>query len=102
MGNGVTKGLFVRIEALPGKEADVESFLQSGLSLVQQEPATTTWFAIRFGPSTFGIYDVFPDESGRDAHLSGPVAVALGENTGKLFEQPSMEQVDVIAAKLPQ
>jgi len=101
MANGVTKGLFVRIEALPGKEADVASFLQSGLSLVEQEPATTTWFAIRFGPSTFGIYDAFPDESGRDAHLSGAVAAALGENTGKLFEEPSIEQVDVIAAKLP-
>ncbi|MDQ3342469.1 MAG: hypothetical protein M3524_02670, partial [Actinomycetota bacterium] len=97
----VTKGLLVRIEALPGKEQEVADFLESGLSLVEQEPATTTWFAIRFGPSSFGIYDAFEDESGRDAHLSGQVAAALQENTSKLFDAPSIEPVDVIAAKLP-
>jgi len=97
----VTKGLFVRIEAQPGKEQEVADFLESGLSLVEQEPGTTTWFAIRFGPSSFGIYDAFEDESGRDAHLSGQVAAALQENTSKLFDAPSIEPVDVIAAKLP-
>ena len=69
--------LFVRLEAKPGKEADVENFLRSGLSIVQEEPATTAWFAIQMGPSTFGIFDAFPDESGRQAHLSGRVAAAL-------------------------
>jgi quinol monooxygenase YgiN len=98
----VTVGLLVRLEALPGREADVEKFLQGGLSLVQEEPATIAWFAIRLGPSTFGIFDVFPDESGRQAHLSGRVAAALKENASKLFAQPTIEQLDVIAAKLPQ
>lgn len=97
----VTVGLFVRIEAMAGKEADVEAFLEGGLSIVQQEQATTTWFAIRMGPSTFGIFDAFPDESGREAHLSGDVAAALMENTGKLYEEPVIEKVDVIAAKMP-
>ncbi|MFL5732104.1 MAG: putative quinol monooxygenase, partial [Chloroflexia bacterium] len=73
----VRVALFVRLEAKPGKEADVESFLRSGLSIVQEEPGTTTWFALRFGPSTFGIFDAFPDESGRQAHLAGRVAEAL-------------------------
>ncbi len=64
----VTKGLLVRIEANPGREADVEAFLNGGLELVLDEPATTAWFAIQLGPSTYGIFDVFPDEGGRDAH----------------------------------
>lgn len=98
----VTVALLVRLEARPGKEADVEAFLKSGLALVQEEPATTTWFAIRMGPATFGIFDAFPDESGRQAHLQGRVAAALGAKAGELLsEPPTMEQVDVLAAKLP-
>jgi hypothetical protein len=90
------------MEAKPGKEADVENFLRGGLSLVQQEPATTAWFGIRLGPSTFGIFDAFPDESGRQAHLSGKVAAALKEKTVELFAQPpTIEKIDVLAAKLP-
>jgi quinol monooxygenase YgiN len=73
----VNVALFVRLEAKPGKEADVEKFLRAGLPIVQEEPATTVWFALRLGPSTFAIYDAFPDESGRQAHLSGRVAAAL-------------------------
>jgi hypothetical protein len=70
--------------------------------VVQEEPATTAWFAIRLGPSTFGIFDAFPDESGRQAHLSGCVAAALTEKASELFAQPpAIEKVDVLAAKLP-
>jgi len=98
----VTVGLLVRIEALPGKEDEVKRLLEGGLALVQQEPATTAWFAIRLGPSTFGIFDVFPDESGREAHLSGRVAEALLGSVSTLIEQPNIEPVDVLAAKLPE
>lgn len=101
MAEPVTAGLLVRIEALPGREKDVEDFLQHGLTLVQDEPATVRWFAIRFGPSSFGIYDAFPDDSGRQAHLSGQVGQALADSTGTLFEQPTIEPVDVIAEKPP-
>ena len=97
----VTKGLLVRFDALPGKEDDVKEFLDSGRALVEAEPATTAWFAIRLGPSSFGIFDVFPDDAGRDAHLSGAVAAALGENTGKLFSEPTIEKLDVLGSKLP-
>lgn len=98
----VKLALFVRIEAKPGKEADVEKFLRDGLPLVQEEPKTTAWFGIRLGPSTFGIFDAFPDEAGRQAHLSGKVAAALQEKASELFEQPpTIEKVDVLAAKLP-
>jgi len=66
----VTVALWVRLEAKPGKEADVEAFLRAGLTLVEAEPATTAWFGIRLDQSTFGIFDAFPDEAGRSAHLS--------------------------------
>ena len=98
----VTVALLVRLEAKPGKEADVESFLRGGLPLAQQEPATTAWFALRLGPSTFGIFDAFPDEAGRQAHLSGQIAAALMAKASELLAQPpSIERVDVLAAKLP-
>jgi quinol monooxygenase YgiN len=98
----VKVALAVKLEAKPGKEAEVEKFLRDGLSVVQQEPATVAWFATRFGKSTFGIFDVFPDEAGRQAHLSGQVAAALVQKAPELFAQsPSIEKVEVIAAKLP-
>lgn len=99
----VKVGLLVRLEAKPGKEAEVESFLNSGLALVEEEPATIAWFAIRLGPTTFGVFDAFPDEAGRQAHLAGKVAAALMEKADELLAQPpTMERVDVLAAKLPQ
>ncbi len=98
----VKVALWVRLEAKPGKEADVESFLRGGLSLVQAEPATTAWFGLRLGPSTFGIFDAFPDEAGRNAHLSGRVAAALMAKASDLLAQPpTIEKIDVLAAKLP-
>ena len=98
----VTVGLLVRLEAKPGKEKEVESFLTGALPLAQQEPDTTAWFAIRLGPSTFGIFDVFPNDSGRQAHLSGPIAAALMEKASELLARPPViEKVDVLASKLP-
>ena len=98
----VNVGLFVRLEAKPGKEVEVEKFLRGGLPVVQEEPATVAWFALRLGPSTFGIFDVFADEAGRQAHLSGRVAAALKERASELFARsPAIESVEVLADKLP-
>jgi quinol monooxygenase YgiN len=98
----VSVALLVRLEAKPGKEGEVESFLRSGLAIVQGEPATIAWFAIRFGPSTFGIFDAFPNDAGRQAHLSGRVAAALMAKASDLLSKPpSIEKVDVLAAKVP-
>jgi quinol monooxygenase YgiN len=100
--NMVKVGLYVRLEAKSGKEADVEAFLRSGLALVEQEPGTTAWFAIRMGASTFGIFDAFPDEAGRQAHLAGRVAAALMAKAPELLAKPpNIEKIDVLAAKLP-
>src|SRR5829696_5399949 len=98
----VKVALLVRLEAKPGKEAEVETFLNGGLALVQEEPDTIVWFAIRMGQSTFGIFDAFPDDSGRQAHLTGRVAAALMANASELLaEPPVIEKVDILAAKLP-
>ena len=98
----VTVGLLVRLAARPGKEEEVERFLESGVEIVQREPATTAWFALRLGPSSFGIFDVFPDEEGRRAHLAGRVAAALGSRASELLVRPpDIEAVDVVAVKLP-
>ena len=95
-------GLLVTLEAKPGKEADVKSFLESGAALVEEEPDTIAWFAIQVGLSTFGIFDAFEGDSGRDAHLNGKVAAALMENAAELLsEDPKIEKVDVLADKLP-
>jgi quinol monooxygenase YgiN len=97
----VKVALFVRLEAKPGKEQEVADFLRGGLAIVQEEPATVAWFALQMGPSTFGIFDAFPDEAGRQAHLSGKVAAALMAKAPDLLaEPPSIEKVDLLAVKL--
>ena len=94
--------LFVRLEAKPGREAEVESLLRGGLPMVQREPQTTSWFGMRLGPSSFGIFDTFPDNSGRETHLAGRVARALQERGHDLFARvPVIERIDLLACKLP-
>jgi quinol monooxygenase YgiN len=98
----VSVALGVLLEAKPGKESEVEDFLRGGLAIVQQEPATIAWFALRLGPTKFGIFDAFPDEAGRQAHLSGQVAAALmAQAPDLLAEPPAIHKVDVLAAKVP-
>jgi quinol monooxygenase YgiN len=92
--------LFVRLEAKPGKENDVAAFLEQGLSLARQEATTPIWFALRFSESTFGVFDAFADESGREAHLHGPIAQALMASADELFVRPpSIERIEVLGLK---
>ena len=94
-------GLLATLKAKPGKEDEVASFLASALPLANQEAKTVVWFAFRLGPSTFGIFDAFGDESGRAAHLGGPIAAALMSKAEELLaEPPKIEKVDLLAAKL--
>lgn len=96
-------GLFVRLEAKPGKENDVADFLEQGLQLANQEATTLLWFALRLGPTTFAIFDAFADESGRETHLNGPIAKALMAHAPDLLaEPPSIERTEFLGAKLPQ
>jgi quinol monooxygenase YgiN len=96
------KALWVVLEAKPGQEAQVEKFLQAGQVLVEAEPKTMSWFAIKIGPSRYGIFDTFADDSARDAHMNGKVAQALKEKADELLAKPpSIDKIDVIASKLP-
>jgi quinol monooxygenase YgiN len=98
----VKLSLFVRLEAKPGKEAAVAKFLETGLQLSREEATTPVWFALRFGPSTFAIFDAFEDEAGRQAHLSGRIAQALMANASELLaEPPKIERAEVLGVKLP-
>lgn len=99
----VRVALLVRLQAKPGKETEVARFLEGGLALANQEASTPIWFALRLGPATFGIFDAFADEAGRKAHLAGQIAAALMAKAPELLtEPPQIEQVDVLAAKIPQ
>lgn len=98
----VHAGLLLRLEARPGKEDEVAAFLASSLPLIQAEPDTTAWFGFRLGPATFGIFDAFPDEAGRQAHITGAVADILRATWSDLLASPpTVERVDILAAKLP-
>ncbi len=97
----VKVALLARLVAKPGKEEEVAAFLAGALPLAQAEAETTVWFALRFGPGEFGIFDAFPGEAGRKAHLDGPIAAALMAKAGELLAKPPViEQVDLLAAKL--
>ena len=94
--------LFARLEAKPGKENEVARFLEAGLSMARQEPTTPLWFALRLGPTTFGVFDAFADESGRQTHLNGPIAKALMAKAPELFARaPAIEPLEVLGVKQP-
>jgi quinol monooxygenase YgiN len=96
----VKVALLARLEAKPGQEAAVEAFLKSALPLAQAEAGTVSWYALKLGPSTFGIFDTFEAEAGRQAHLSGPIASALMANAAELLSTPPViEQVELLAVK---
>jgi quinol monooxygenase YgiN len=97
----LTRSLFVRLDARPGREDEVAAFLARGLALAREEAATPVWFALRLGPSTFGVFDAFHDEAGRQGHLQGPIAAALMANAPELLASPpSIEPMDVLGSKV--
>ncbi|MEO8412862.1 MAG: antibiotic biosynthesis monooxygenase [Ginsengibacter sp.] len=92
--------LLARLEAKPGKEEAVEEFLKNALPLAEDEINTIEWFALRIGPLTFGIFDTFNDEDGREAHLKGKIAAALMEHAADLLSAaPVIEKVELLAIK---
>ncbi len=96
----VKYALLARVEAKPGKENDVENFLKGALPLAQKEPGTRTWYSWKIDAKTFGIFDTFDDEAGRNAHLSGEIAKALMANADTLLAKPPViEKLEILAAK---
>ena len=99
----ISLGLFVRLEAKPGKEDEVAAFLAQGLQLAKQEATTELWFSLRLSPSTFAVFDAFANEAGRQTHLNGPIAKALMEIAPKLLAvPPTIEKTEILGAKLAQ
>jgi quinol monooxygenase YgiN len=94
-------GLLLTVEAKPGREDEVAQLFAGALPIVEDEPATIAWFAIRLGPSTFGVFDAFPDDEGRQVHLNGRVPTALSDNADLFASEPEIRTVDVLADKLP-
>jgi quinol monooxygenase YgiN len=96
----ISKALFVRLEARPGKEQAVADFLVSGLEMANREMTTPIWFALKLSPTTFGIFDAFADEEARRAHLTGSIANALMAHADELLASPpSIESIDVLGMK---
>src|SRR5687767_10147478 len=95
-----TRGLFATLEAASGKEDELERLLVGAQSIVEAEPKTTSWFALRMGRGEYGIFDAFPDGAGRDAHLQGGVVAALRDHADLLEGEPEIEKVDVLADKV--
>lgn len=95
--------IWAQIDAKPGKEEEVEEFLKSAQPLAEKEQATLTWYAVKIGPSSYGIFDTFVNEAGREAHLNGDIAKALfSESTLALLAgTPRVHKIDVLAAKGP-
>ena len=92
--------LYVPLKAKTGKEEEAAEFLRSLLLGVEEEPGTTTWYAVRIDHSSFAIFDAFPDEAARDAHLAGKVAVALIQQAPDLFvDAPEIKRLDILACK---
>ena len=92
--------LFARLEAKPGKQADVAAFLEAGLAMARAEATTPIWFALRLSPTTFGVFDAFHDEDGRKRHLSGPIAQALMAKAPELFAgPPTIDPIEVLGLK---
>jgi quinol monooxygenase YgiN len=95
--------LWVQLEAQKGKETEVEKFLRDGLSVVNNEPGTVTWYALKLGPSSYGIFDTFSDPKAREAHLTGEIAKALTDRSSELFSKPpTIERMDILAVKMPE
>ena len=94
-------GIVVRMQAKPGKEAELEQFLTSGLAIAQGEPLTLQWYALKLDASHFAIFDTFAAQQGREAHLNGDLAKALFSKVDELMVgKPTVEMTEVLAAKL--
>jgi len=98
----VTVGLLLRPERAPGRENNIQSLLEGAISMVNRESKAVAWFGVRFGPSTFGIFDVLPDVVGREVHFSGGVTQAPQHDAALFADPPGIQRIDVLASKLPE
>ena len=88
------------LEAKPGKEKEVADLLIGARQLAVEEKFTRSWYAWRTGPRSFGIFDTFADQAGREAHLNGAIAQALFARADELLAEPPMVlKPEILAGK---
>ncbi len=93
-------GLLATLKAKSGKENEVEQFIKGAIDLARQENKTLTWYSFKIDTNTFGIFDTFENEEGREAHLNGEIAKALMENADRLLsEAPKIQKIEILSAK---
>src|SRR5258708_2007690 len=97
----VTVGVLARFEAKPGNEAVAESCHQEALSAVQKQSGTMAWYAFRLGSTTFGVFDVFPNEESRQANFDDGAARVKEKDSGMIEDTFVIEKFDVLGTKLP-
>ncbi|MGH2908018.1 MAG: putative quinol monooxygenase [Solirubrobacteraceae bacterium] len=96
----IDRGLLALLEAKPGKGDELGAFLRSGRELAAAETGTATWYAFKISDTTYGIFDTFEDEDGRQAHLNGQIPAALATVVPDLLaSDPNIRSVDVLAVK---
>lgn len=96
----VDRGLLALLEAKPGKGDDLAAFLQQGRELAVAEGGTVTWYAFKLSDTTYGIFDTFEDEEGRQAHLNGQIPAALGQVAADLLaKDPDIRTTEILAVK---
>jgi quinol monooxygenase YgiN len=95
-----TFGVLALLQAKPGKGEDLGKFLEGGRDLAAAEPGTVTWYAFKISDTTYGIFDTFDEDAGRQAHLNGQIPAALGQVADELLASaPDIRKVDVVAVK---
>jgi quinol monooxygenase YgiN len=94
------QAIWVMLRAKPGREQDVEAFLNQGATMAGDEPQTVTWYGVKMAPGMYGVFDTFADEAGRDAHLDGDIAKALMAKAPELFANDiKVEMMEIISSK---
>ncbi|MDI3313381.1 MAG: antibiotic biosynthesis monooxygenase [Mycobacterium sp.] len=93
-------GILALLEAKPGKGDDLAAFLKAGRAIAAAEPQTMSWYAFKLSDTTYGIFDTFADEDGRQAHLTGQMPVELGKIADELLaKEPDIRPIDILAVK---
>ena len=80
-----TTETYIKLEAAPGKGPELAALLTAACPIVADtEPKTLFWAALQIKENNFAIFDIFADNSGREAHFAGQVAGLLNEKASEL------------------
>jgi quinol monooxygenase YgiN len=96
----VTVGVLALLEAKPEKAAELATLLEQARELAVAERQTVSWYAFKADEVTYGIFDTFETDAGRQAHLAGEIAQALITAAPELLaKEPDIRTVQLLAVK---